>query len=378
MDTISASRLPLGWAMSTDWSMVLALAMLAGCSAASLDPCARCLLDGPQTCVVRVACDADGGDADFGCTREHVGCFDPCAEGRACPVGHACTLLYGQQVCSEDCDPGLCPDGQECSPGGACHAVPCGSKVRCADATAFCDAYNNICYPANGVCCVAGACGADQCPMFDRQQARVAELSCDGTCRLSVPPPRVLDPTVPTVDVVVPSVGQVFAEPSVHFSWVPSDLATIVLLLNRRPSLSDDVLTHSIWGAALPRHHVSGVDWSGGVGIVNGVWQSTVPTLPADTPLFLLVQEVDEGRLRGASAPIPFGFGAPWRAPGDPCGEEGAIPGGCDSDLVPMGCFGGTCSVLCASRADCAAAFNGGIVDCSLPSTGFVSARICR
>jgi len=230
--------------------------------------------------------------------------------------------------------------------------VDCGDVVSC-PAEKICDRWAHRCYDIEGSCASAA-----HCPFYDGAIARVGDQTCEEElCRVRLKPIPLIPGLEPEmiVDVISPAPAESFATvEGWRLRWVGPEGAVIALVLREVPAHIDDVLAAAMWGM----ERASGTEsatWADGVAIRAGRWTGVQATADAGTPLYALIQIVEKGTLRGASAPIPFLIGAEWPKPGMPCDDPGVIAGSCASPARLQGCdpLDRACAVVCASYRDC-------------------------
>lgn len=177
-----------------------------------------------------------------------------------------------------------------------------------------------------------------------------------GFCRVGSEQEGIAGAPDATIQISSPEYGTVVgSEDELLFAWVPpADAAVIVLVLQAIPTFWGGIGTKAIWGADLMRESAAlspSVTWAEGSAIVGGQWQAGGPAPLGDSPLYLLIEAFQDGRLVAASEPLLFKVGTPWLKPGDACDVE--VAASCEAPLVPMRCIAGTCAAFCASAADC-------------------------
>lgn len=330
--------------------VIAAARALAACSDSTTNPpCAYC--GASQVCLGEV-------------------CLTRCNSNAECAAGHRCVSSgAGPLVCGEECDPVLCAtrgDRYDCR-GSACVQVACSARVTCVDPTAVCD-IDGRCISRDGTC----VRGVVDCPRLSGAVAGVAIAVCsaEGACRV-VRTPRFVVPTMSEVTVTRPDdAHRLYASAAdVRFAWSPQPHAQIVLVLGRVPTGPADLSRAALWGSVVPAGGGE-IAWSAGHDIANGAWLSTLADPPTGRTLYLLVQSVDAGSLRGESALAPFAVGAraPWSLPGASCDQTHP----CDASAYALVCLRGQCRVACGSDEDCRAA---GRSTCADPLDG---ARVCE
>lgn len=301
-------------------------------------------------------------------------CRPPCESDEDCDrllgTGHRCEGEGPDRQCSAECDPTRCAElGPRLECRGTCVEVECSERVPCLDGTQICDVLGR-CYPRSGACAPGELA---PCPELAPEVTRSASIECSGgVCRLRPRSHEVsVNLSVEPVQILSPSDSERLytSAEDVLFRWGPRASTHIVLVLRAPPLTKEDLPRFAIWGAVTSSGD-SDVTWREGRDISAGAWLDTTSDPPLATPLWLLVQALQESDLVGLSRVEPFAVGGtpPWAVPGEVC--DGADD--CASPLQPLLCVAGRCRVACASDADCRAA---GLELCRDPEDG---ARLCQ
>jgi hypothetical protein len=326
------------------------VALVAGCGDQGIERQCTRACPAEQTCQIAPDC-----NDVVECGYSQV-CVASCENDADCPSGHVCD----GGNCSVFCE--SCPRGQTCSTRlGVCVGAAC-TEETCPSGS-FCDVAQDACFPRSG------SCEDQACRRVPAGNRGALTIACgdDGWCHAeprSVPRPDDLDAYV-TVGVLAPRAAQVLPEGELSFRWRRRKNA-VILLVTTEPPTSMAVLSRSaIWGDARDAE-VTETTWQHGVEVgKNGAWGGKPKPPPLGIPLYLLVQEVNEGELLGTSETIPFAVGEPaWLEEGDTCRDEGQAPGDCLHPIEPRVCHESACRRLCESDADC------GEMRCGLPDPG--------
>jgi len=293
---------------------------------------------------------------DKSCKPAPAACVYECTSHQDCGPGHPCVDLFNEvspTYCHTACESSLCPTDQECK-GSECAEVFCGAKVKCKNKASICDTWAQACYPINGSCAAA-----ENCPGFDQSAVDFGQTVCaDGFCRIIAkppPPPKGLEDK-PTFTMLQPTFGAELANhEEVVFEWLGSDTASILLVLDRLPAHSGELLHAAIWGRMIAAKSATKAKLAGGHAIVDGKWQKASPKIPIGKPLYAIVQRVGGGSLAAVSLPVPFIIGAPWPAVGAKCSPDadGEVMGPCANPKHLQQCVAGVCRRVCLSNLDC-------------------------
>ncbi len=180
-----------------------------------------------------------------------------------------------------------------------CLPVSCGTNNPCAAAGTFCELFDHDCYPVSGIC------DANQpCPQFGASTMAIA-CGNDDYCHVQVAPPSAIQMAqmIAPISVTAPTIGQIFSsEVQLHFTWNDAGAPTIALVFDAPPT-DVEALDSARWGEAIASGNAA--DWARGHAIINGVWQKSPDTAPLGTPLYFVVEALDDGKLVAISAAIP-------------------------------------------------------------------------
>ena len=335
----------------------MALGLFSGCGEQALSPSCTRDCEDDQECAIAYDC---SDEADCGFSQI---CVDKCENDSDCRAGHLCV----RGVCSALCIG--CPAGQECStPLGSCIGSVC-TDSSCASGS-YCDSLQDSCYLRSG------SCAKESCRQVPALLRPTMTIVCedDKLCharqrRVTVP----ADADVPTtIEILEPTPGQLVSDQDpLTFHWRTRPNPVILSVGTEPPANLELLDSSAIWGDARDARVVK-TPWSRGVKVTDGHWGGAPGLAPPATVLYLLIQEVKDGKLLGMSKAVPFAVEkAAWLADGAACVEEGKSPGDCPHPTEPRMCVDSACRRLCESDADCDAPTR-----CGLPLAP-LDVRVC-